>query len=487
VQALKKVSFSCNTGEVHTVVGQNGAGKSTLMKILAGDYAADEGEIYLAGKRVRFSSPREAQALGISIIHQELNLLPDLTVAANVFLGREPRHALGFLAEAELRERSAEALRRLGVDIDPAARVGGLSIAQQQMVEIAKALLLRARVVIMDEPSATLGTRELEKLFQAIDSLKKEGVAVIYISHRLAEVFMVSDRVTVFRDGEVVDSRPVGDFDRISLVRMMIGSNTFTEQFPPRGSRRGAEVVKVEGLVSEPYLHGINLSVHSGEIVGLAGLMGSGRSELARAILGVLPCSKGAVRFNGALVRFRSPRAAIGKGIAYLPESRKEEGLVMGMSILHNAALSSLRARQLIGFVRDRPERVAVGKTAATLSIRTPSLLQEVERLSGGNQQKVAIAKWLICDPSLIIFDEPTRGVDVLAKGEIWRLMRALADAGTAVLMISSELPEILGMSDRIVVLHKGRVAGELPAAEMDEEKILTLASFGESTPHAGS
>jgi ribose transport system ATP-binding protein len=353
------------------------------------------------------------------------------------------------------------------------------------MVEIAKALLVRARVVIMDEPSATLGTRELEKLFQAIDSLKREGVAVVYISHRLAEVFMVSDRVTVFRDGTVVDSRPVGEFDRVSLVRMMIGSSTFTEQFPPRGSTRGPEIVRVEGLVSEPYLHGVNLSVHAGEIVGLAGLMGSGRSELARAILGVLRYSRGAVRFKGTRVRFRSPRIAIRNGIGYLPESRKEEGLVMGMSILHNVALSTLRVRQVLGFIRRRAESAEVGKTAATLAIRTPSLLQEVERLSGGNQQKVAIAKWLIRDPSFIIFDEPTRGVDVQAKTEIWKLMRALADAGTAVLMISSELPEVIGMSDRIFVLHKGRVAGELSAAEADEERILTLASFGEPSGHA--
>ena len=484
VQALKKVSFACRTGEVHTVVGQNGAGKSTLMKILAGDYPADEGEIYLEGKRVRFASPREAQALGISIIHQELNLMPELSVSANVFLGREPRHAFGFLSESELSKRSTEVLARLGVDIDPSARVGSLSIAQQQMVEIAKALAVEARVVIMDEPSATLGTGELERLFQAIYSLKRQGVAVIYISHRLAEVFMVSDRVTVFRDGEVVDSRPVGEFKRVSLVRMMIGSSTFTEQFPPRSSSLGPEVVRVENLVSEPFLHGVSLSVRGGEIVGLAGLMGSGRSELARAIIGVLRCSKGAVHFNGVAVRFKSPRAAIIKGIGYLPESRKEEGLVMGMSLMHNAALASLRSRSVLGFIKRRAERVAVETTAGTLAIRTPSLQQEVERLSGGNQQKVAIAKWLICEPRLIIFDEPTRGVDVKAKTEIWKLMRTLADAGAAVLMISSELPEIIGMSDRIVVLHKGRAAGELAAAHADEETILTLASFGELSSH---
>ncbi|HUI69415.1 MAG TPA: sugar ABC transporter ATP-binding protein [Spirochaetia bacterium] len=487
VRALKGVSFSCNTGEVHTVVGQNGAGKSTLMKILAGDYLADDGEIYLAGKRARIVSPRDAQALGISIIHQELNLLPELSVAANVFLGREPRSLFGFLTESEMMRRSSEVLKRLGVDINPAVHVGSLSIAQQQMVEIARSLLLQARVVIMDEPSATLGTRELERLFQAIDSLKRQGVAIIYISHRLAEVFMVSDRVTVFRDGEVVGSRPVAEFDRVSLVRMMIGSSTFTEQFPARGASAGREVLRIENLSSEPVLHGVSLSVHSGEIVGLAGLMGSGRSELARAILGVLPCNKGAVWLNGAPVRFRSPRIAIARGIGYLPESRKEEGLVMGMSIMHNTALPSLRARQILGFVRGRAERTKVGLTATQLAIRTPTLLQEVERLSGGNQQKVAIAKWLICDPTLLIFDEPTRGVDVLAKTEIWKLMRALANAGAAVLMISSELPEVIGMSDRVVVLHKGRVAGELAAAQADEETILTLASFGESLSHAGS
>jgi ribose transport system ATP-binding protein len=481
VQALKNVTFRCSAGEVHTVVGQNGAGKSTLMKILAGDYLPDQGDILLDGKRVRFSSPREAQALGISIIHQELNLLPELSVAANVSLGREPRRPFGVLANADLKMRAREVLGRLGVEIDPAARVGSLSVAQQQMVEIAKALSLSARVVIMDEPSATLGTGELEKLFKAIRALKTQGVAVIYISHRLAEVFMVSDRVTVFRDGEVVDSRRTADFDRTSLVRMMIGSSTFTEQFPHRGDSAGRDVLKIESLTAEPYLHEVNLSVRTGEIVGLAGLMGSGRSELARVVLGILRPTGGTVWFNGAPVRFRKPRTAISRGIGYLPESRKEEGLVMGASILQNAALSSLRKRQVLGFIRSREERRIVGKTAEILSIRTPSLLQEVERLSGGNQQKVAIAKWLICASRLIIFDEPTRGVDVLAKTEIWRLMRELASSGAAVLMISSELPEVIGMSDRIYVLHKGRVAGELAGANADEETILTLASFGEA------
>jgi ribose transport system ATP-binding protein len=488
VRALREVTLLCRGGEVHTVVGQNGAGKSTLMNILSGVYQADSGEILLDGRRVRFSAPNEAQRAGISIIHQELNLLPDLSVAANVFMGRESRGRFGLLDSREQVRKAHEVLARLGVSIDPSERVGSLSIAQQQMVEIAKALSLNARVVIMDEPSATLGTAELERLFEVVSALKAHGVAVIYISHRLAEVFQIADWVTIFRDGVVVDSRAIGDIDRTTLVRLLIGSSTFTEQFPPRGASAGAEVLRIEHMSSAPVLRDITVSVSRGEIVGLAGLMGSGRTELAQTVFGVRRHESGSVLIDGKPVRARRPSSAIRRGVGYLPESRKEEGLVMGLSVAHNSALASLGKRQRLGFIARAVERAAISQTVKSLNVITPSLSQEVERLSGGNQQKVVIAKWLICGPRLIIFDEPTRGVDVGSKVEIWRLMRDLANAGTAILMISSELPEIIGMSDRVLVMHKGTIAGELSGDQASEEAILTLASFGKKhEQHGGS
>ena len=480
VHALRNVTLRCRGGEVHTVVGQNGAGKSTLMNILSGVYPPDSGEILLEDSRVRFAGPNEAQRAGISIIHQELNLLPDLTVAANVFMGRESRGRFGLLDSREQIRRAREVLARLGVSIDPAERVGHLSVAQQQMVEIAKALSLNARVVIMDEPSATLGTSELERLFEVVFALKAHGVVVIYISHRLAEVFQIADWVTIFRDGAVVDSRAIADIDRTTLVRLMIGSSTFTEQFPARGGSPGEETLRMEQVCSAPLLHNITMGVRCGEIVGLAGLMGSGRTELAQTIFGVRRYESGRIMIDGKPVRARRPSSAIRSGVGYMPESRKEEGLVMGLSVTHNSALASLGKRQRLGFVARGAEHSAVSKTVKSLNVITPSLSQEVEKLSGGNQQKVVIAKWLICGPRLIVFDEPTRGVDVGSKVEIWRLMRNLANSGTAILMISSELPEIIGMSDRVLVMHKGRIAGELCGEQATEESILTLASFGE-------
>jgi len=488
IRALRDVTLRCRGGEVHTVVGQNGAGKSTLVNILSGVYPADSGEILLDGRRVKFAGPNEAQGAGISIIHQELNLLPDLSVAANVFMGRESRSRFGLLDSREQARRAREVLARLGVSIDPWERVGRLSIAQQQMVEIAKALSLNARVVIMDEPSATLGTGELERLFEVVSALKSHGVVVIYISHRLAEVFQIADWVTIFRDGAVVDSRAIGDIDRTTLVRLMIGSSTFTEQFPPRGASAGAEALRIERMSSAPVLHDITLSVRYGEIVGLSGLMGSGRTELAQTIFGVRHHESGSILMDGKPIRARRPSSAIRRGVGYLPESRKEEGLVMGLSVAHNSALASLGRRQRFGFIEHAAERAAVSQTVQSLNVITPSLSQEVERLSGGNQQKVVIAKWLICRPRLIVFDEPTRGVDVGSKVEIWRLMRDLANAGAAIVMISSEIPEIIGMSDRVLVMHKGRIAGELSAEQASEEAILTLASFGEKHgQHSGT
>jgi len=480
VVALDDVNFECRAGEVHAVVGENGAGKSTLMKILAGVYQPDRGEILLRGKLERISSPHEAQQQGISIIYQELNLLPDLNVAENVFLGREPRSRLGLVDARALEAQAHAVLQRLGVDIDPRIRLGRLSIAQQQMVEIAKALSLNAQIVIMDEPSAALGGRDLERLFEVIAALKKNNVAVIYISHRIAEVFQVADRVTVFKDGKVVGTHKVADIDRPSLVRMMIG-RTFSETFPKRGSPRGEEVLRVEGLCCGELLESIDLVAHRGEIGGLAGLVGAGRTELAQAIFGARTIDGGVVRIFGKPVLLGSPRKALRHKIGYLTEDRNKEGLVLGLPIRENAALPSLDGRQHWGFVDRRAEQTTVASIAADLQIRTPSLNQEVEYMSGGTRQKVVLAKWLISGTELLIFDEPTRGIDVGAKAEIWQLMRQLADRGKALLMISSEMPEIVGMSDRIVVMHRGCVVGELPGQTATEEKVMMLATYGES------
>jgi ribose transport system ATP-binding protein len=479
VVALDDVNFECYNGEVHAVVGENGAGKSTLMKILSGVYQPDSGEIKINGKTVTIDSPYEAQQLGISIIYQELNLLADLNVAENVFLGREPRNRFGLLDNSSLENQAYAILHRLGVEINPRTSLKRLNIAQQQMVEIAKALSLNAQIVIMDEPSATLGGADLKRLFEVIDNLKKQGVTVIYISHRLAEIFEVADRVTVFKDGKVVGTSPVTEIDRPTLVRMMIG-RVFSETFPIRDCTAGEEVLSIKGLSSGEVLRDINLSVCRGQIVGLAGLTGSGRTELAQAIFGVRPIDKGEILIAGKPVRITNPQDALKNSIGYLTEDRNEEGLVLGLSVRHNAALPSLDQRQRWGIVNRTKEETMVKQKVDELAIRAPSINQDVEFLSGGNRQKVVLAKWLITNPDLLIFDEPTRGIDVGAKSEIWNLMRELARQGKAILMISSELHEVIGMSDRIFVMHRGRIVGELPGDSATEEQVMMLATYGE-------
>jgi ribose transport system ATP-binding protein len=480
VVALDHASFACNAGEVHAVVGENGAGKSTLMKILAGVYLPDAGEVLLDGQPVRIASPNEAQRLGISIIYQELNLLPDMTVAENVFLGREPTGRFGVLDAHRLEQQAKGVLHRLGVDIDPHVRLARLSVAQAQMVEIAKALSLNARLVIMDEPSATLGGRDLEYLFDVIRALKKQGVGVVYISHRIAEVFEIADRVTVFKDGRTVGTYNVAEIDRPALVRLMIG-RTLTEAFPPRTSSPGEEVLRAERVTCDGRLRDVSLTVRRGEIVGIAGLVGAGRTEFAEAMFGARPVQGGEVWIRGKKVSVRNPRQAVSHGMGFLTEDRNEGGLVLNLAVRENVALPSLARRQRWGFIDHAAERSAVSAIVQELTIRTPSLGQDVENLSGGNRQKVVLAKWLISEPDLLIFDEPTRGIDVGAKSEIWGLMRTLAERGKAILMISSELPEIVGMSDRIVVFHRGCVVGELPGASATEEKVMMLATYGES------
>ena len=486
VVALDGVSFSCRSGEIHALVGENGAGKSTLMKILAGVYHPDNGEIRLEGNTVRLATPREAQGMGIGIIYQEFNLLPWLSVVENVLLGDLPKKRFGLVDWSHAYEKAQRALDRLGICLDLRDRVIDLSVAQQQLVEIAKVLSLHShlRIIIMDEPSAVLAGHELEQLFDVIRTLKQQGITVIYISHRLDEVFEIAERVTVLRDGLVVGTDEVANLDKSTLIRMMVG-RTLDETFPHAEGEVGENLLEVKDLSSsELGLENISFGLGKGEILGVAGLVGAGRSELAMALFGVVPVEKGEVWLDGQHISLGNPRKTIQLGMALVPEDRKVQGLILSQSVRNNTSLVILDRLRDFVLIDEKREYETVRKQVADMDIRTPSLEQEVGYLSGGNQQKVALGKWLCSAPKLIIMDEPTRGIDVGAKAEIYQLMRALADKGTAIIMISSELPEIIGMSDRILVMSRGKIAGELSRTEATEERILTLA-IGETLVEA--
>jgi len=479
VRALDDVTFSVQAGEVHALVGENGAGKSTLMKILAGAEQADQGEIRINGTPVAISSPLRAMDYGISIIYQEFNLVPYLSVAENIFLGREPCYPLGFIKWSQMMAQAEEILARLGTTLNPRATVQTLSVAQQQMVEIAKALSIDAKIIAMDEPSATLTEHELENLFNLIRSLKAQGVSIIYISHRLEEIFQVADRVTVLRDGRLVDTNPVSEIDRDGIIRRMVGRE-LKENFPKRPVQFGEEALRVEGLRRAGVLEDISFSVRRGEILGIAGLVGAGRTELARAIFGADRRDAGQIFVHGRPVQIRHPADAIRHGIGLMTEDRKLQGLILGMVVRENTTLANLPAVSRLGFINRRQEAVATRRFVDSLSIRTPSIEQTVRNLSGGTQQKVVLAKWLFTHSDILIFDEPTRGIDVGSKVEIYELMNELVERGSAVIMISSELPEILGMSDRILVMHEGRIAGILSREEATPEQIMHLATGGQ-------
>ncbi len=478
VVALDRVSFSCQAGEVHALVGQNGAGKSTLMKILAGALQPDSGEIRLKGQPVQIRSPRQAQALGISIIYQEFNLLPDLTVAENIFLGRPPRTRLGTVDWKRLRQEARAVLDRLGVQIDVDQPVRRIAVAEQQMVEIAKALSLHSDILVMDEPSAVLGGHELARLFEVIRTLKQQGVTIIYISHRLAEVFEIADRVTVLRDGQLVGVVSPREVSEGELIRMMIGQH-LRETFPEARGEIGETVLEVSGLTRRGAFEDVSFTIRRGEIVGLAGMVGAGRTAVARALFGAEPVDAGEVLLDGQRVRITSPQTGVSYGLALVPEDRKADGLVLGLSVRKNITLPILNRISHLGVLQEAQERRIVEEAVRNLDIRTPSLNQEVRYLSGGNQQKVVLAKWLSAAPKVIILDEPTRGIDVSAKFEMYQLIRNLAQRGAAILLISSELPEILGLSDRILVMHRGRIVGEFSREEATEEKVLALATGG--------
>jgi ribose transport system ATP-binding protein len=474
VVALDGVSLEVRAGEVHVLLGENGAGKSTLMKILSGALGKDAGEIRLGGEPVSIAGPRDAHERGIRIIYQELTLVPHLSVAENISLGREPGR-FG-LVDRRAQDRDArERLGRLGVAIDPRTLVGELGVARQQMVEVAKALTGEPRIIIMDEPTSALTTTEIGELFATIERLTARGVAVVYISHRMEEVTRVGHRVTVLRDGRHVATRRIDEVTVPELVKLMVGRDV-TEHFPRRRVPPGEEILRAEGLSRAGVLHDVSFVLRRGEVLGVAGLMGAGRTELARILAGADRPDAGRVILRGQPVSVRGPRDAIRRGLALLPEDRKTQGLVLGLPVRANVALPSTPRLARFGVVDAAAETALAQRQVDELRIRTPGLGQRVVNLSGGNQQKVVLGKWLAADVDVLLMDEPTRGIDVAAKVEIYELMNRLTAEGKAILMISSELPEVMGMSDRILVLCRGRLAAELEARGATQEQVLAAA-----------
>jgi len=485
VRALHDVRFELDAGEVHALMGENGAGKSTLMKILAGVYTKDTGEIRYHGERVDFSSPREAQAAGIGIIHQELQLMHHLTVAENIFIGREPKKAFGLLLDDDkLNRQAAELLAHLNLKLDPRTVVGGLTVARQQMVEIAKALSFNSRVLIMDEPTAALNNAEIAELFKMIRELKARGVGIIYISHKMDELKQIADRVTVLRDGEYVATVPAEGTAIETIIGMMVGRTLSDERV--EGAPAGDIALEVRNLNCGPLVRDVSFTLRKGEILGFAGLMGAGRTEVARAIFGADSRQSGDILVQGRKVSIRTPQHAVANGIGYLSEDRKRFGLATGMDVEANVVMSNLPKYLAMNFfLRKRAIRGATSRFIRLLNIRTPSPVQQVRLLSGGNQQKIVVAKWLDRDCDVLFFDEPTRGIDIGAKSEIYKLLRSLADQGKAIVMISSELPEVLRMSDRIVVMCEGRITGELLPHQATQERIMHLATQRETSKAA--
>ncbi|MCS7060515.1 MAG: sugar ABC transporter ATP-binding protein [Anaerolineae bacterium] len=479
VHALNDCRFELRRGEVHALVGENGAGKSTLMKVLAGVYAKDAGRIFYKGREVDIPNPRAAQNLGISMIHQELNLMPHLTIAQNIFIGREPRRKLRFLLdENEINTRTQRLLDMLHLRLDPRTKVADLTVAKQQMVEIAKALSFNAEVLIMDEPTAALTEAEIEELFRIIRQLRQKGVGIVHISHRLEELKQISDRVTVMRDGRYIDTVRTQDVSIDRIISMMVG-RTIYESAPVLPERASDEIVlEVKNLNRGNVIRNVSFVLKKGEILGFAGLMGAGRTEVARAIFGADPIDSGEIYVRGRRAHIRSPLDAVRYGIGYLSEDRKRYGLTLGLDVESNIALAAMRKfLRALGWINRSATRATARRLVETLAIKTPSLRQQVKNLSGGNQQKVVIGKWLTADTDILIFDEPTRGIDVGAKSEIYHLLNELTQQGKSIIMISSELPEILRMSHRIIVMCEGRITGELSSAEATQEKIMTYAT----------
>lgn len=479
VMALKSVDFDLLKGEVHALVGENGAGKSTLIKILSGAISKTTGEIYFNGELVDISNPLQSQKLGIAVIYQEFMLASSLSAAENILLGRFPKRWKLFIDKIKLVATARKLTTMLGLQMDLNLPLQLLTIAQQQMIEVAKAMSLNSQIIIMDEPSAVLTPHELEKLFEVIFQLRKEGVSFIYISHRLDEIFRIADRVTVLKDGVVQDTRTISSVTQPELINMMVGRDIKSSEikYKDRSSRK--IILTVKNLRTEHLATFLNLNLYKGEILGIAGLVGAGRSELVRAIFGADKKISGEILINGNAVTINSPKDAVQHGLGFVPEDRKRQGLLSDLSVAENITVSNLNRLTKFGFIKKNWEVKTATSLVARLNIRLSSIRQNVNRLSGGNQQKVILSRWVDSNARIIIFDEPTRGIDVAAKAQIHQLMRELAEQGVSIIMISSELPEILEMSDRILVMHEGRITGELNRTEASEEKIIALATQG--------
>jgi len=473
VHALKDVSFSIEAGEVHALIGENGAGKSTLMKILSGVYQKDSGEIEINGKVVNITLPEQATQLGISIIYQELNLMPNLSIAENIFVGREKRK--GFLLDKAATLREAEKyVREVGLHVNVETLVQDLSIAQRQMVEVAKALSVNAKVIIMDEPTSSLAEHEVIILMGIIRKLRDQGTSIVFISHRLSEIFEICDRITVLRDGEFIGTVPTAESSEESLIHMMVG-RSLTDLFPKETVPIGDVIFEAEHIVSGDMVRDVSFTLRKGEILGFAGLVGAGRSELMSAIFGIRNMDSGTVKIGGKALRMNHPVESINMGIGFVPEDRKLQGLVLGMSVRENSTLASLESVSQGGLIKRSKEQSTTDYYVDKLSIRTPGIEQKTENLSGGNQQKVVIAKWLATKPKVLILDEVTRGIDVGAKKEIYSLITMLIKEGVGIILISSELPEVLGMSDRIIVMHEGILKGELKREEATQKAVMSM------------
>ncbi|ROS01652.1 ribose ABC transporter ATP-binding protein [Sinobacterium caligoides] len=474
VRALDEARLHVYPGEVMALMGENGAGKSTLMKVITGIYTCDSGEIEHRGERVSFDGPRQSQAAGISIIHQELNLISELSITENIFLGRELTNRFGKIQWRQMHAAAAKLLSRLNVDHDPAMLVGELSMGQQQMVEIAKALSFECNVIIMDEPTDALTEKESVALFKVIDQLRRDGCGIVYISHRLKEIFEICDRVTVLRDGQFIAESLISELDEDDLIEQMVGRK-LEEQYPRVDHHMYETALTVEGLSGQG-LHDISFNLHRGEILGICGLMGSGRTELVKTLYGARDFTEGHMLLNGELYRARTPREAIREGVAYISEDRKGDGLVLGLSVAENMSLSSLsKFCGRGGRIDTLAERAAVEEYVNAFRVKTPGIDEVIGNLSGGNQQKVSIARGLMTAPKILILDEPTRGVDVGAKKDIYELINEFKGQGLAIILVSSEMPEIIGMSDRILVMHEGRISGEF-TADASQEELLAAA-----------
>jgi inositol transport system ATP-binding protein len=477
VVALDDVEFKLKRGTVHALMGENGAGKSTLMKILAGIYTPDRGEVRLKGIGIQLKSPLDALENGIAMIHQELNLMPFMTVAENIWIRREPQNRFGFVDHGEMHRMTAELFTRLNISIDPETQVRDLSVANRQMVEIAKAVSYESDVLIMDEPTSALTEREVAHLFTIIRDLRSQGIGIVYITHKMSELFEIADEFSVFRDGKFIGTHASTDVTRDDIIRMMVGRE-ITQMFPKEEVPIGDVVLSVKNLTLKGVFHDVSFDVRAGEILGVAGLVGSGRSNVAETIFGVTPASSGSIEINGKPVTIDSPNTAIRNRMAFLTEDRKDTGCLLILDVLENMQIAVLQDKFVKnGFVAEREISRVCEEMSRKLRVKTPTLSERIENLSGGNQQKVLIGRWLLTNPRILILDEPTRGIDVGAKAEIHRFVTELARDGVAVIMISSEMPEVLGMSDRIMVMHEGRVTGFLDRADATQVRVMELAA----------